>query len=481
MCHSVAEVVDYWPIQRLRGIRQTGFSYLVYHGMEHSRFNHSIGVAHLAREVLDFVAGNTRLYYPNTGGYELANTLLASTEVFQLASLVHDIGHLPFSHASEAGVLDARQVFQVTGFEKLPPRHEEYTYSLLGLIAEYAGEHGVEPVFTNSLVDDLRALLQGSDTGPRLATAWCASSVLNKLLVSGLDVDRMDYLLRDSIYAGVRYGLFDIDRLARVLVAAPLMIGPNSELDKKRSCSIAVLDKGISILESFLLARFYTFSEVYLHRVVEAYNSMYARLFALLARDNIVTLLGGGGEVEIPAPDDLRAGSQDALNTWRNLDDNTIVTLLKRIVAGRVRVSSEARELATRLVERRHFKLYKIIEDKRLWSSYRAFLSGAGIEESLKSIFSEILEIQQENPLVIAQPLRVDLASLSGIGVYDRAKGDVIGLEEGLNEPVLSRLRMLATLGIYRIAVFAAENQQPLAERVSKLFNDALEILNSRS
>jgi HD superfamily phosphohydrolase len=478
LCHRVAEVVDSWPIQRLRNIRQTAFAYLVYHGMEHSRFNHSIGVAHLAREVLSFVAGNTRLYYPSAAGDELANTLLGSLEVFQLAALMHDAGHLPFSHASEVGITEARQLFQVSGFEKLPLRHEAYTYSLIDIIAEFAEEQGISPVLTDSVASDLRALLQGFDSGARLASAWCASSVLNKLLVGGLDIDRMDYLIRDSVYAGVRYGVFDVDRLARVLVAVPLMIGPGNELERERSCSIAVLDKGISILESFLLARFYMFSEVYLHRVVEAYNSLYARLFALLARDGIITVLGGGGELEVPTPYDIEKQSPDAINAWKALDDNTMTMLVRRVATGEIRGASvEARELANRLVERRHPRLYKIVESRRLWASYQAFLSGAEIDKSLKSVFEEIADLQREKPLLMVRPLRVDLVSLSGIGIYDRARGDVAGFEEGLGDPGLDRLRKLAELGLYRIAVFATRDHTGLAERATRLLQEALRLI----
>ncbi len=478
LCHRVAEVVDSWPMQRLRNIKQTAFAYLVYHGMEHSRFNHSIGVAHLAREVLSFLAGNTRLYYPSAAGDELANTLLNSLEIFQLAALMHDVGHLPFSHASEVGITEARQLFQVSGFEKLPLRHEAYTYSLIDIVAEFAEEQGISPVLTDSVASDLRALLQGFDSGARLASAWCSSSVLNKLLVGGLDIDRMDYLIRDSVYAGVRYGVFDVDRLARVLVAVPLMIGPRNELERERSCSIAVLDKGVSILESFLLARFYMFSEVYLHRVVEAYNSLYARLFALLVRDGIITVLGGGGSIEVPTPYDIEKKSLDAINAWRDLDDNTITMLIRRVAAGEIRgASAEAKELASRLVERRHPRLYKVVESRRLWASYQAFLSGAEIDKSLKSIFEEVADLQREKPLLMVRPLRVDLVSLSGIGIYDRAKGDVVSFEEGLGDPGLDRLRKLAELGLYRIAVFATKDYIDLAKRATKLLHDALQLI----
>ena len=465
ICSRVAKVVDSWPVQRLRWIKQTAQAFLVYHGMEHSRFNHSLGAAHLAREVLGTVVGNTRLYYRGSGS-DLAAALESAVEVFQLAALVHDLGHLPYSHSSEVGVLDARLIYRAEGFDSVPAKHEEYTYSLLPTIAEIAEEAGLEPVFTSSLLEDLRHILQGGPSpyrGP--AAAWCASNVLHKLIVSGLDVDRMDYLLRDSIYAGVRYGVYDVDRLIRVLLATPLMLD-NGVVDARKACNIAVLDKGVGILETFLLARFYMFREVYLHRVVEAYNSIHARLLGVLARDGVVTLMGRGGEAEIPLPMELEQGKPEAQEAWKQLDDLTMSNLYRRVARGSVPgASQEARRLAEMLMERHHMRTYRKLEDKKLWDTYRNYLDNPGlVPPEAKPLLDDLIEMQRRQPLLIIRPLRVDLVSLEEIGIFNRKTGSLETLGEAKDTDI-TRLRKLAELSLYRIAVFAPRELESEAEK----------------
>ena len=483
LCRGPARVVDDWVMQRLRGIRQTGFAYLVYHGMEHSRFNHSLGAAHLAREVLGFLASNTASYYPRGSGAAVAGQLLRASEVFQLAALVHDIGHMPFSHSSEAALRDARLLYggEIEGIERLPVEHghEAYTYSLLGHVAAVAEEAGVEPVFTEGLESDLRFILQGAGNGEAETSgdevSDCVTSILHQLIAGGLDVDRMDYLIRDSIYAGVRYGVFDVDRLVRVLIATPLLRGGGG-------CSIAVLDKGVSVVESFLLSRFYMFSEVYLHRVVEAYNSVYARLVAVLARDGLVCVQGAGDgarcRVEVPEPEMLARGDEDALKTWRILDDYTVMSLVRRVADGAEKASPEAVKLAGMLTSRRHPRLYRVVESKKLWSAVKQYMKSGVAPEEIKGILEEIIEIQRRDPLVIVRPLQVDIVSVSRILVYNRSNRRVESLEE-TGATTARRLRRLAQrseeLGLYRVAVFAPdeEGHRELAEKAYNLLKEA--------
>ncbi len=479
LCARLKAVVDSWPLQRLRGIRQTGFAYLVYHGMEHSRFNHSLGTAHLAREALTFLSANTRLYYKSVGGSNFAESLLNSVEVFQLAALVHDLGHLPFSHASEAGIVEARRIYNVEGFDALPLRHEEYTYSLLGLVAGEAEEAGVEPMFTGSVARDLSLILKGY-AGKPLASDYsseCVSHVLHQLIAGGLDVDRMDYLLRDSIYAGVRYGIFDVDRLIRVLIATPLLLesrrGEGESFYEgyrvsRSACQVAVLDKGLSILETFFLARFYMFSEVYLHRVVETYNSMYARLFALMASDGHLAAGSGGGELSIPPPPKLASKDDSALEAWRELDDSAMITLMRRIAGGKLSASNEAKRIASMILGRRHFKIYIPYEDKRVWGLYSEYLYKNTTLPEVKPLLDELLDMQRENPLLIIKPLRIDVVSFETLNIYVRDTGDLVDLSTAMTGEEYKRIGKLAQLGIYRVAIFADKTMEQLALKASQ-------------
>ena len=478
ICGRLARVVDSWVMQRLRFIRQTAFAYMVYHGMEHSRFNHSLGSAHLAGEVINFIAANTRLYFRSAGGGEFANTLLNSAEVFQLAALVHDIGHLPYSHSSEVGITEARLIYKIKGFERLPLRHEAYTYALLRVVGNIASEAGVEPVFTHSITNDLRLILQGSgaQTFALDYGSECAANVLHQLIAGGLDVDRMDYLIRDSIYAGVRYGIFDVDRLVRVMLASPLLLergGRAAEVSKK-ACQVMVLDKGVSIIEAFLLARFYMFSEVYLHRVVEAYNSIYARLFSILARDGLISVENNSGEMDIPTPKSIEEEKDWALETWKTLDDTTMNWLIRGVYNSRYKASSEARQLATMLVERKHPRIYHVVEDKKLWGLYTSYLYEGYAPSWAKPLLDELLELQDQYPLLMVRPLRVDVISLSRLGVYNRSANTITTLEnvkEG-GSPELRRLQTLAELSLYRIVVFSQPSLESVAKKAISILDE---------
>jgi len=465
LCRGPARVVDSWIVQRLRWIRQTGFAYLVYHGMEHSRFNHSLGAAHLAREVLGFVASNTRSYYGRVGD-RIASLLLDASEVFQLAALVHDVGHMPFSHSSEDALRDARLLYSPEGFDELPreKEHEAYTESLLPHVAEAAEEAGVTPVFMATVYEDLALILRGGER-PGGSLSDCASSILHQLIAKGLDVDRMDYLIRDSLYAGVRYGVFDVDRLVRVLLAVPM-----AREVRGHECTIAVLDKGVSAVEAFLLARFYMFSEVYLHRVVEAYNSIYARLMALLARDGIVCVMGHGSgrcRLEIPPPALLQRGEEEALEAWRRLDDPETMHLIRRVARGGLGAPPEAVKLAGMLVERRHPRSYRIVDSHLVWSTLDSYIKdGVAPSEEAAGLLEELVEMQRRNPLLIVRPLQVDIVSAGGIRVYNRASGRPERLEE-TRATTARRLRGFAEhateLGLYRVEVIG-DREEEVAE-----------------
>ncbi len=479
ICEELSPLVDSWILQRLRNIKQTAFAYLVYHGMEHSRFNHSIGSAHLAKELLGFITSNTDYYYQDLGGRELSDRLSQSLTVFQLAALLHDVGHLPFSHSTEVGISEARYIYGVPGVEKLPLRHEEYTFSLVPHAVETLHREGIEiePVFTDRLEDDIQLVLGRPQQSTKLdPLAQCTVHILYMLLSSGLDVDRMDYLLRDSLYAGVHYGLYDIGRLTRVILATPLLKTHSGELSRK-ACRVAILDKGISVLESFLLARLYMYSEVYLHRVVETYNALYARLFSLLTYSRVIGIQGSGAELEIPTPDDIRSSKTDAINAWRNLDDISMISLFREIVEGKIKSPTEARVLAAMIIERRHPKLYQQLDDPIVWGLYREYLSTGYAPSWARPFLEELVDLQRETPLVMLRPLRIDLVSIDKIGVYYRDTNNITLIEEDIEKTEsrqthINRLKRLADLNLRRIVLIADKNSEKEFKKAEKILLD---------
>jgi HD superfamily phosphohydrolase len=219
-----ARLIESRPMHRLRWVRQLGLAHLVFPGAEHSRFSHVLGAMHLAGQVYDSLA-------------ERAPDLLdkdprcPERRLLRLAALLHDIGHAPFSHSAE-------ELFE-QGIS-----HEEMTLRLLD---------------TAEMRDSLRTAGAGIDA-QRLAslldgTGTEADGLLGQVISSELDVDKMDYLLRDSLFCGVRYGSYDLGRLLETLV--PLRDPTSGEW------GLGIEEGGVHALEALVLARYYMFTQVY--------------------------------------------------------------------------------------------------------------------------------------------------------------------------------------------------------------------------
>jgi HD superfamily phosphohydrolase len=235
----VRQVIDAPEFRRLARISQLGLVSLVYPAAIHTRFEHCLGVYRLALLLLRRLAHDPRF----------AETVRPDdAELFIVAALLHDLGHWPFCHPIE----DVR----------LPsvPSHELFANSFLleGEIADVLrDEWKLNP-------RDVVALLSEKPRDP-------ASKVLASMLSGPLDVDKMDYLFRDSLHAGVPYGRhFDQQRLIGSLCL-------NAEGD-----GLAVTDKGKTAAELMVFARYVMFSEVYWHHGVRAATAMLQRAFFLL-------------------------------------------------------------------------------------------------------------------------------------------------------------------------------------------------------
>ena len=212
------------PLQRLRFIRQLGLTFLIFPGAEHSRFSHALGTMHLAGRVYDALAGKS-------GGLLPASPDSRERRLVRVAALMHDVGHAPFSHTSE------------DLFEE-PIDHEEMTCRLLDTeeIREIFRRHG-----DGLEVDDVQQLLRKEAAGP--------GRLLSDVITSELDVDKMDYLRRDSLYCGVEYGSYDLERLIDTL--APIEDPVDGEW------RLGVDHGGVHALEALVMARYYMFTQVY--------------------------------------------------------------------------------------------------------------------------------------------------------------------------------------------------------------------------
>ncbi|MBO8161465.1 MAG: HD domain-containing protein [Thermosipho sp. (in: Bacteria)] len=248
------DIVNTPVFQRLRRIRQLGLTDYVYPGATHTRFEHSLGVMHLATRMYDSIVNkeeNIRLL-EDCIGYN-KNGINKDRQLLRLAALLHDIGHAPFSHVSEE-VMPSK-----SDGEKY--KHEDYTVKIiLEKLSDVINNHPYNQANYNVTAKEVAALIQGNVKilGPR--SFW-------KILISSqLDADRCDYLLRDSLHIGVKYGVYDIDRL---LVSLTLIKDPESGVP------ILGIDRGgWHVAEALIIARYQMFTQVYYHKTRRAYDYM---------------------------------------------------------------------------------------------------------------------------------------------------------------------------------------------------------------
>ncbi|RKY83752.1 HD domain-containing protein, partial [candidate division KSB1 bacterium] len=229
------KIINTKIFQRLRRIKQLAMAYLVYPGANHTRFDHSVGVYHLASLMADKLL-------PSKQNEE-------RRRIVRLAALLHDIGHGPFSHVSEDILNKFSDSTSNTSKEKI---HEEITAKLIDNNEEL--KKLISPEDRKSII----GLLNGKNV----------DITLMKDIVSGpLDADKMDYLLRDSYFCGVKYGVFDLDRMLNTIYFY-------KENDDKH---IAIKYDGINSLEQFVLAKYYMTIQVYRHKVRTLTDSMIIR------------------------------------------------------------------------------------------------------------------------------------------------------------------------------------------------------------
>ncbi|MFQ5888959.1 MAG: HD domain-containing protein [Gemmatimonadota bacterium] len=232
-----AAIVDAPQFQRLRRVKQLGFAHLAYPGAVHTRFLHALGVYHLTRRAIETLGRSGALE-------KLSADERAEIPVVRLAALLHDVGHYAFSHAMEE--LEP---------ESIPGHHEEVAARFLEAPPIRAALEGVHPEAPSRIAE----LIRGRSRHP-----------LQGLVSGSLDLDKIDYLRRDSLFCGVPYGAVDVERLLDSLTLAREV--PEAPLE------VAVTEKGISALESLLFSKYQMFRNVYWHHTVRAATAAFRRL-----------------------------------------------------------------------------------------------------------------------------------------------------------------------------------------------------------
>lgn len=247
------EIINHPVFQRLRRIRQLSLTDMVYPGATHTRFEHSLGVMYLATLMYDAIISNedNKKILKESLSYNDAG-LDNDRQLIRLAALLHDVGHAPFSHASE-------EIMPINGQTGKPYKHEDYTTAMIkGPLKAVIENNQENKINYRITAEEVAGLIEGNANilGDRIF--W-------KVIISSqLDADRGDYLLRDSYHIGVKYGVYDHSRLLNTIA---LGIEPESE-----EVVLGVDEGGWHVAEAVVIARYQLFTQVYFHKTRRAYD-----------------------------------------------------------------------------------------------------------------------------------------------------------------------------------------------------------------
>ncbi|MEK7615002.1 MAG: HD domain-containing protein [Patescibacteria group bacterium] len=253
-------IIDHPFVQRLRFISQLGFvSSYVYPGGVHNRFTHALGAMHVAGRLFARFISSTEVFSHRLTVKEIELLRLR----VRLAGLLHDLGHGPFSHASETVFPQLSELPMDWSWWKSVPvrqsKHEDYSVLLIQTLAK---ENALDPDIAQDICCLIHADLQPSTTFHKLAKKIPSLPSVLKSIISGeLDCDRMDYLLRDSYYCGVAYGQYDIDWLISSMTVA----------ERNGNLILTISENGVRAFEDFLLARYHMIDQVYFHKTAAGF------------------------------------------------------------------------------------------------------------------------------------------------------------------------------------------------------------------
>jgi HD superfamily phosphohydrolase len=225
--------------QRLRWIRQLGFSFYIFPGATHTRHAHALGVAHVMDRILrglGIAASEEKFFDPKA-----RDEKTTFHRTMRLAAMLHDVGTFPFSHSVEMAYINFWRNQAQESKPKYKANHETLGTHIIentdfdGGITRILKEEGIDPV-------ELAKIIAGQSE----------NILANQLMHADVDADRMDYLIRDAYHTGVKIGLFDLDFLIRAL----RLHGTNG------NSMLCIHEDGINVVDSFLVARYFWYSQI---------------------------------------------------------------------------------------------------------------------------------------------------------------------------------------------------------------------------
>lgn len=317
--NTILRVIDTKEFQRLRHIRQLGFTSFTYHGGDHTRFAHSLGVYHLFKKTAERLV-------------QLGDPLNHDEiMVGALAALLHDVGHGPFSHALETVIT--------------PRKHTEWTIE--AIMSDESSINKVLREIDQSLPDKVALVIQGSFENPILVYA----------ISSQFDVDRMDYLLRDSLSTGTTYGNFDLDRVLTTL--------------RSHNNQLAFGDKYLA--EQFIFARYFAYWQIYFHKTTRGLESLMKLIWRRAKHLHSNQKLDS-----LPPAIKPFLGGKATFKDYFTIDDSDIMVAIKCWSNSDDKILGE---LSSRLMQRTLFKSLEIVSRPDLSEIAKDILKDAGYEE----------------------------------------------------------------------------------------------------
>jgi HD superfamily phosphohydrolase len=321
----IVDLIDSAEFQRLRRIKQLGLAMYTYQGAEHSRFTHSLGVMHVMTRTLELLGSH--------------NAISDEARIVgRCGALLHDLGHGPLSHVVE-------KVFRF--------HHEDWTRQIV--LDDATEVNQILRGFDSRLPERVASLYQ-HDYSP---------GFVSQLVSSQLDCDRMDYLLRDSLMTGAKYGMYDLEWVLHAL-----------RLDNA-SERIYVEAKGLYAVEEYLQARYYMFRQVYFHRTLRSAEAV------LISALNRARVLIANGKLKFRTPgspfEKMLLGEKTSTPEYLQLDDADITFRIKEWSHDEDEVLAD---LASRLLHRRLFKAIDV--DARapesFWASAEEIVRRGGFD-----------------------------------------------------------------------------------------------------
>lgn len=323
----VLDLINTREFQRLRRIKQLGTTSYTFHGAEHSRFSHSVGVYEITRQICDLFARNYPSQKPGDGLWDDDERIVALC-----AALLHDLGHGPYSHTFE-------HIFKTD--------HEQMTTDII----------------TSPETEVNQVLLQVSPDFPAKVASVIQKTYQNpqvvQMISSQIDADRMDYLLRDSYFTGTNYGNFDLTRILRVM--RPYQDGITFDIS------------GMHAVEDYIVSRFQMYQQVYFHPVSRSMEVILSHLLKrakYLYRENQLQL-NGATDLLVPF-----LTGKFTLEDYLNLDDGVLNTCF---AVWRNSSDEILSDLASRFLDRHPLKSVRLPADtKKYLPTLKKLVSEAG-------------------------------------------------------------------------------------------------------